>query len=58
MLVFSARVTPFILSFVTDADEAIPGGGATTADELATAATPGRTGTTGFSLGFRQVPCV
>ena len=48
-------MTPFILSFVTDADEAIPGGGATTADEIANAG--GTSGTSGFSLAFQQVPC-
>ena len=58
MLVFSARVTPFILSFVTDADEVITAAAGTTVTNELTTGTPGRSGTSGFSLAFQQVPCV
>ena len=53
---FSARVTPFKLSFVTDADEVTPNPeGTETTDE--SYSNFGWGGTRGFSLDFRQVPC-
>ena len=58
LFVFSARVTPFKLSFVTDADEVTPAAAGTTANnELQINAAVGRTGTSGFSLTFTQVRC-
>ena len=64
---FSARVAPFKLSFVSDADEVIPAGAATGASDTNEASTgaaallgvaqPGIPGTLGFSLGFTQTPC-
>ena len=63
MLSFSARVTPFKLSFVTDADEATVGAATNTNEAVATINVPaaaggdGSFGTSGFSLAFTQVPC-
>ena len=58
---FSARVFPFKLSVVTDADEATVGAAAAdsnTNEAIATInADTGSFGTAGFSLGFRQIPC-
>ena len=54
-------MTPFKLSFVTDADEATVGAATNTNEAVATinavAATAGSFGTSGFSLAFTQVPC-
>ena len=60
VVVFSARVAPFKLSFVSDADETIlatGNAGAALTDEASVGAAVGVTGTIGFSLGFRQIPC-
>ena len=62
MVFFSARVAPFKLSFVSDANEqtdatANAGNANNNESVLGVAGTAAALGTVGFSLAFEQVPC-